>query len=273
MPVLEYRPRSRRNPQSLVFEPYRRDVTSQRGEDGIIERIFTLVPPAHRFCVEFGAWDGKLFSNTWNLLNTHVWRGVLIEAVGPRFEALAATYAAARERVRLLNRFVAVAGPERLDALLAEAGAPIDFDLLSIDIDGNDWHVWHSLAAFRPRVVVVEFNPSIENDVLFVQDADPRIHQGCSLLALVELGREKGYELCAATEFNAFFIEKSLFPRLGIADNDIDALYQTTLHAKIFHGFDGTVFAVGTTRLLWHDTALTQEDYQVLPANMRIYRD
>lgn len=273
MPVLEYRPRSLLKPRSRIFEAYRRDVTSQGGEDGVIERLFTVIPPIHRFCVEFGAWDGKLYSNTWSLLNMRDWSGVLIEGVEQRFRALEATYSGASGRVRLNNCYVTLDGPTRLDRLLAEAGAPVDFDLLSIDIDGNDWHVWQSLNDFHPRVVIVEFNPTIENDILFVQDPDPLIHQGCSLLALVELGKQKGYELCATTEVNAFFIERSLFSRLGIADNDIDALHQPRWPAKIFHGYDGTFFAVGATRLIWHDTALTQEDYQVLPTHMRFFRE
>jgi len=264
MPVLEYRPRSRLKPQSRIFEAYRRNVTSQGGEDGIIERFFNLIPPVHRYCVEFGAWDGKLYSNTWTLLHNQRWSGMLIEGSEERFHDLQASYAGAGSRVRLENCYVTLDGANRLDALLARAGAPADFDLLSIDIDGNDWHVWQSLQQFRPRVVVIEFNPTIENDVLFVQDPDPAIHQGCSLLSLADLSRQKGYQLFATTDFNAFFVDGRLYPQL-------DALYQPLWPVKLFHGYDGTFFAVGTTRLIWHNTVLTQEDYQVLPVHMRVF--
>ena len=45
---------------------------------------------------------------------------------------------------------------------------PKDFDLMSIDVDGNDYHIFHSLARYRPRLLVIEFNPDIPNDLVFI---------------------------------------------------------------------------------------------------------
>lgn len=56
------------------------NVTSQFGEDGIIQRIFEIIPPSHKYCVEFGAWDGKYFSNCYNLIVNKGWSGAFIEA-------------------------------------------------------------------------------------------------------------------------------------------------------------------------------------------------
>ena len=41
---------------------WHRNVTSQAGQDGVIERIFEIMPPRTKYCVEFGAWDGKHFA-------------------------------------------------------------------------------------------------------------------------------------------------------------------------------------------------------------------
>jgi hypothetical protein len=50
---------------------YQSNVTSQNGEDGIIQHIFKVLPPAqNRYCVEFGAWDGMHLSNCFNLVRT-----------------------------------------------------------------------------------------------------------------------------------------------------------------------------------------------------------
>jgi hypothetical protein len=265
MQRLELRHRSRGNPESLVLEPYRRNVTSQNGEDGIIERIFEIVGATNRWCVEFGAWDGKLYSNTWNLIANHGWTGVLIEGERDRFEDLKRSYADLPERTHLVNCFVTLEPGARLDDLMQQAGAPEDCDLLSIDIDGNDWHIWNSLARFRPRVVVIECNPSIENDIYFVQDYGPAIHHASSMLAMIELGQSKGYELVASTGVNGFFVRRELFDAFGIKDNSIDALHDSSSHViKVFQGFDGTIFAVGDLKLHWHGIALTQEDFQVL---------
>ena len=59
-----------------------RNVTSQSGEDGILEEIFRRIQPTandtakQRWCVEFGAWDGVHLSNTRQLLKTEGWGGV-----------------------------------------------------------------------------------------------------------------------------------------------------------------------------------------------------
>jgi hypothetical protein len=66
------------------------------------------------------------------------------------------------------------------------------------------------LERYRPRLVVVEFNATIPNDIDWVQEADPDVHQGSSLAAFVRLGREMGYELVATSDFNAFFVDARL---------------------------------------------------------------
>ena len=54
--------------------------------------------------------------------------------------------------------------------------------MLSIDVDGIDWHVRDNVRRYRPRLVVIELNPSIPNGVYFVQDADPAKHHGGTLV-------------------------------------------------------------------------------------------
>ncbi|MDD9927941.1 MAG: hypothetical protein OXR03_19120 [Rhodospirillaceae bacterium] len=228
---------------------------------------------ANRYCVEFGAWDGKLYSNTWNLLNNEGWGGLQIEGSAEKFAELQAAYAG-NEAVTTLNRLVAPAGPDGLDAVLAEAGAPRDLDSLCIDVDGLDWHIWNGLNDFAPRLVVVEFNPSVPNDILFVQDDDPAVNQGASLLALVELGKSKGYELVATTEWNGFFVPQDLFPQFDIADNHIDAMHDPAhFESRLFQCYDGTLVLAGCKHLLWSNVTIDQADIQVLPKALRKFGD
>lgn len=250
---------------------YKRNVQSQDGEDGIIERIFSIITPKHKYCVEFGAWNGKHLSNTWNLINNHNWGGALIEGNEQRSQTLINRYQDF-ETVTCLNRFVGIEGDNTLDNILVEVGAPTDFDFLSIDIDGMDYFIWESLSKFRPSVLVVEFNPTVPNDVVFVQGKSFDIHQGCSLMALIQLAKEKGYELVCSTGVNAFFVERDLFEAFGIEGNAIDSIHQPICDGRIFHGYDSHIYVVGMPQLLWSGgIKVESDDFQVVPKNDRVF--
>jgi hypothetical protein len=251
---------------------YAKDVTSQFGEDGIIARLVELIQPRERFCVEFGAWDGKYHSNCHELLATSDWQGLMIEGNPEKYRELVHTFTG-NDRVGTLNRFVSFEGANSLGAILSECSAPTNLGLLSIDVDGNDYHIWKSLEGYDPEIVVIEFNPTVPNDVFFVQDASFDVNHGCSLLALILLGQDKGYELCVCTTTNAFFVKKEKFGILGIENNFINVLHQPMQDGRIFQGFDGTIHVVGMNSLVWRNIPLSSEDFQVLPKAVRVYRD
>lgn len=261
---------------------YGRNVTSEHGEDGVIERIFSVIGDGSRlpaapgaaqalWCVELGALNGVHGSNVWHLIKEKGWSGVLIEADRTYFEKLEREYAGSKN-VHSVNAFVSFEGEQSLDRLLAKTPMPHSFDLFSLDVDGAEYHLWDSMNAYRPRLMVVEFNPSIPNDVSFVQPRDMGVFQGSSLRAFVELAKRKGYELIAANETNAFFVEKDLFPKFGIADNSIDALHtDTRFETKLFQLYDGTLKIAGQKELIWHRLPIDEEKLQVLPRARRVY--
>jgi hypothetical protein len=252
---------------------YASDVTSQFGEDGIIAHICDVIRPKNHLCIEFGAWDGKYMSNCYNLIANAGWDAIMIEANAEKYKELQATYAGNR-RVTTMNRLVNFEGIDTLDNLLKEAGAPAEPGVLSIDIDGNDYHIFDSLVDHKPDLIVIEFNPTVPNDVCFIQTRSFEVNQGCSLLALVLLGREKGYELAVATDSNAFFVRSDKFPLLGIQDNSVSALYIPLQNGRIFQGYDSSIHVVGMDRLIWHDNIrVTSADFQVLPESQRFWRD
>src|ERR1700687_312128 len=76
------------------FKKLERNAYSQYGEDGIIDWGLSQTEPRHRICVEFGAWDGRTLSNTFNLVANHGWRAVYIEADARKFRVLQETAAA-----------------------------------------------------------------------------------------------------------------------------------------------------------------------------------
>ena len=252
-----------------VLLAHRRNVTSECGEDGILRHIFERLGTTAGYCVEVGAHDGHRFSNTWSLLNEQGWRGLLIEKDPEAHAALAARYANGNAAKTLMAE-VTTRPEQSLDRLLSQAGAPRDPDLLAIDVEGNDYHLWRSLAGFRPKVVVIAFNPTVSNDVVFAQQDDPSVHHGASLRALVELGQAKGYELAAATAWNAIFVARDLLPRLGLSPRAIDEMYHPVFEMRIFQSIDGYLSTVGCDRLVWHDYVFDPERLQPLPPDVRV---
>jgi hypothetical protein len=238
---------------------HRRNVHSQTGEDGVVGKILELLPVTDRWCVEFGAGDGEHLSNTRHLIEAHGYSGVLIEPDPEKFEKLERRYAASPGVHRFRLR-VGLGSDDGLDAVLARTPIPPDFDFLSIDIDGNDWHVWKGVSRYAPKLVCIEFNPTIPTELRWVQEPDPALAQGCSLLALVELGRQKGYELACVLPVNAIFVRADLFPLLGIQDNSPYALrvFDDAV-TWMFQTYDGEVHLAGYRQFLWHQLPLSPQ--------------
>ena len=160
---------------------------SQFGEDGIIAKILDVIGEPTHWCVEFGAWDGRHLSNTYDLISSKDYSAVLIEGSESRHRELAARFKD-NANVHAMHAFVGFGTNDGLDTLLAETEIPQDFDLLSIDIDGNDYRAWKAVSHYRPRVVVIEYNPTVPSSVEFIQAADMSVNQGCSILSLKKLG-------------------------------------------------------------------------------------
>ena len=125
------------------LKDYERNDTSQYGEDGVIERALAVIGDRSGWCVEFGASDGVYLSNTHRLINREGFSAVLIEASDTAV-ALQKRYEG-RSDIFVFNPVVEFEGPIHLDACFASTPIVPEFDVLSIDIDGNDYHIWDSL--------------------------------------------------------------------------------------------------------------------------------
>lgn len=244
------------------------NVTSQCGEDGIISAALALLPDRNGWCIEFGAWDGRTWSNTYNLITSLGYRGVFIEPDPARFSQLRQNH---DSKHIFLNAFVGFDETDCLDALLREyTPIPRDVDLLSIDIDGNDYHAWAAIRWFHPKLVIIEYNPTIGNHVHFVQEKRRETNQGSSAAALCDLARSKGYELIAATELNLIFVDSRYYPIFGILDNSLELVRDDSTVPHIFVGYDGRVFlsergSLGAISLPWHQKRLSESAVQCIP--------
>jgi hypothetical protein len=260
---------------SSFFLQYAKDITSQNGEDGIIEKLFELLSSnldeskRSLFCCDIGAWNGKHLSNTYSILNEKNWSGLLIEADTLRYQELKELYLN-REDILTLNSLVSFDGENSLSSILQKNNIK-EIDFLTIDIDGNDYHIWKSLdnTTYKPLVVCIEFNPTIPNNVLYIQEPNMKIQHGSSLLALTELGSSLGYSLIATTIYNSFFVRDDLLNYIPSFDRSLDSLHSPSMCTDMFQTYDGELKFCGTKKLLWHRIGMNFQKMQVLKTNDR----
>ena len=251
------------------FNIYKKNTFSQFGEDGIIEEIFKrLSDVSDKKCCEFGAWDGKFLSNTCNLITNHNYEAILIEADKKKFDELNVNFP--DKKIIKINKFVNFSGENSLDNILENNSFNKDFDFLSIDIDGCDYWILESLSKFTPKVICIEFNPSIPNKVEFIQEKNMKINQGSSAKSIIDLGLKKNYFPIASTDCNLFFVHNKFKKKITSLDKfDINQLLPNSNDNYIFCGYDGTVFTSKPLNLIWHK--ITIKKIKILPKILNIY--
>ena len=74
---------------------------------------------------------------------------MFIESSQEKFKNLLIT-AKKYKNIIPVNRTVSSKGENSLDKILKENNFPSDFDLLSIDVDGNDLEIWEGMVNFKP---------------------------------------------------------------------------------------------------------------------------
>lgn len=167
---------------------------SQFNEDKVLQILVNEVGEGSRVICDVGA--GKIdLSNAKHWIEKG-WKAVLIEANQPNALDLAQEWPDAV----VINTYATI---ENINDLV-----PKDTQILSIDIDSDDWWVWANLIV-RPALVVVETVPG--NDVFVpAYKAQRKKHYGMTLGAAVMLGNAKGYDFIGRNEVNAIFCRKDL---------------------------------------------------------------
>lgn len=178
--------------------------SSQYGETEILIRLMVNAAARHRIVVDAGA-RGRDGSNSFDLLKHFGWRGLLIEANPGLIPELRRDFAglnveivnaAVSNRVgkaqfflgenpdvsSLTRQFVENWGSctgaievevERLGSILDRYGMPPDFDVLSLDVEGEDVKVLNDLVSasdYRPLWIIIEASQNFA--VTSLQDLD-----------------------------------------------------------------------------------------------------
>ena len=181
-------------------------VYAQFGEEAIFDHIFKNIGTTpYKYLVDFGA--GTLNSGLSNsrYLIEKGWKGLLMDG-NPS------------EKNDIIKQEFITA--ENICELLTKHEVPQEFDLLSIDIDGNDyWVLDKLLEKFSPRVIINEFNGCLPVGVAQIMKYNPNHawgendYYGASFDAFNILCTNHGYTLVhQIATTNMIFIRQDLVP-------------------------------------------------------------
>ncbi len=200
-------------PETLDLTGYELRGFSQNGEDGVLAETLRRVGAPGCCFVEFGVESGRE-GNCVYLADVVGWEGVFMESDDDHSRVLSSKYAA-QARVRTMQARIS---PENVEQVFERAGVPPEPDVLSIDVDGQDYWIWEAIERYRARVVVIEYNSALDPTRRLVQPNDSDWEWdgseffGASLGSLRSLAERKGYRL-VHTELsgvNAFFVRADL---------------------------------------------------------------
>jgi hypothetical protein len=201
-------------PYDVLSQRFR--IRSQNEEDGLLLALFKRIGTTDRRCVEIGC--GSNGGNSGFLVQECGWTGLMVDANRASIATVRVRYAG--HAVTIVKHRVT---REDVNHLLTVNGFNGELDLLSVDIDGNDYWVWEAITVCSPRVVVLEYNWLFGPDraVTVPYDADfkvgasgTRSYRGASLMALSHLARRKGYRLVATERVNAVFLRNDVAPEI-----------------------------------------------------------
>jgi hypothetical protein len=208
--------RQDRYAQTRRLNRFEHQVFSQNGEDGIIREIFQRIGASDRSFLEIGVGNGQVNNTTFLL--SQGWRGWWLEGNERSVAAIRRSFAGplSAGRLSLLHAF---ATAETIADSLRRLGVSREIDLLSVDVDRNNyWILARVLDVLRPRVAVVEYNATWPADVdwkvEYVADRwwNRTAYFGASLKAYETLCRGHGLALvgCDLHGLNGFFVREDL---------------------------------------------------------------
>ncbi|UXA19286.1 hypothetical protein [Mycobacterium sp. SMC-4] len=213
---------------------------SQADEDGILEQILKRIDsPSNGVFVEFGVGDGSQ-CNTLILLSLG-WSGAWISGEELIFEPRPGGRLAFERAWIFRETIVALAKTALARVERSSEISLADVDVVSLDLDGNDFHFTEELlnAGLRPRVWISEYNARFPVGSRWVMDYNDEHtwtegdYFGASLSAFAALFESFGYfpVACSAQGANAFFVRDDYAENFSDVPKDLSALYRPLLRA------------------------------------------
>jgi len=207
-----------KNLEEPNLQAYEFKVFSQWGEDGIIQRLIQIVPIQNQTFIEFGVEDFSESNCRFLLLNNN-WQGFVVDGSPKKVGRLRNSHYFWKYQLEAQAEFL---DTHNINAVLAQSGFHEDLGILSIDVDGIDYYLLKEIYAFRPRILICEYNAvfgpsrkiSVPYDPLFARSERhfSHLYFGASLAALNFVAEQKGMALVGTNQagVNAFFVRNDL---------------------------------------------------------------
>lgn len=206
---------------SVPLYRFEKKIFSQNGEDGITMKLVEMIYDQHaaNYYVEFGVENG-CECNTRILREKYGWKGLQMDG---GFQ---------NETINLHQEFIT---KENIVELFKKYDVPPVINLLSIDIDFNDFYCLHQiLHNYTCDIIICEFNgthfPNEDKIVKYDPNGrwDNTNYFGASLLAYYKLGKKYNHTLVYCNYINAFFVRDDIIAakKLNFINmGDINKLY------------------------------------------------
>ncbi len=221
-------------------------VFSQFEEDGLLFFIFAVIGEGKKLFVEIGSNDG-VNSNCSNLAIHFGWHGLFIDADRTAIERGKHFYKKHPDPWSYKPKFACTrVTRENINDIIRQNGFEGEVDLLSIDLDGNDYWIWDALEVIRPRAVIIETHVEFGyNNIVVPYDADYSfpgkhpVYHGASPVAMNNLAKKKGYRLVGANAygFNTIYIRNGLANSL-IPEVSVESILQHPSAKESFKLFE-----------------------------------
>ncbi|NJM94421.1 MAG: hypothetical protein HC842_06970 [Cytophagales bacterium] len=209
-------------------------IFSQFGDDGIIQYLTKTIKFKNHTFIEFGVEDFQE-SNCRFLLMYSNWSGYVLDGNPHHMESLARRPWYWKYDLRQKAAFIT---KENINELLKESGFK-DLGILSIDIDGNDFHILSALdfSELNPCLLIMEYNGNFGPERAVTVPYQPdftrasahysHLYFGASLKALSWAASQKGYTLIGSNSAgnNAYFLRKDLLTD-DIRAQEVEAVFR-----------------------------------------------
>lgn len=205
---------------STNIQDYEFKVSSQTGEDGIIQYLINKFPIKNKIFIEFGV-ENYTEANTRFLLQNDNWSGLIIDGNKDYIDSVKNSELGWKYDLKATASFIT---KDNINDIIKNAGIEGEIGILSIDVDGNDYWILDAIDCVNPQILIVEYNSLFGSNAKITVPYDKdfvrtnkhysNLYYGASISALTELANKKGYSLLGSNKFgnNLFFIKSNHQP-------------------------------------------------------------